>query len=201
MRGTAFRISLLQGFLRPSVSGVWHSSLTLCFIYLPSAEVADNKHITEMKTFTMKWLPIFLLVTIGLVFSSCEANEPDDEAGVITLKMRNWSNGKTSIELMYHRLYIGTDNNFFSSADAPMVCDVGKKKLSVVKTIPTTGWAKEVAVTPGHSYVIRDYEDPWLGDLGQQKYYWKLYVVNYIKGTSDGIIGAEVKYCEWTPEQ
>ena len=144
------------------------------------------------------WLPLMLLAVVAVVFPACETNDPDEYPnGVITLKMRN--DRGTYLYLDYKNgdggpsIYIDEANNFKGSAG---FCDVGRKKLNSVKSVPTNGWAGSVAVTPGHSYVIRfGYEDSQYSPLT----YYKLYVVDYIESTGGGIIGAEVKYCQWNP--
>jgi len=193
--------SLLQGFLRPSVSGVWHSSLTLSFSDLSSAEVAGQKHITAMKTLKMKMLPLLLLATISLLFPACDGNNPvngndEDLEGVTTVYMKSGDYRSGNPTLVYPffgqdsnsgsgYFYIDEDNNFFGSWD---FVDVGKKKLSQITTVPSSGWQRKVAVIPGHGYIINSAPT-----------YIKIYVVDWIKNTYGGIIGAEVQYCEWNP--
>ena len=61
--------------------------------------------------------------------------------------------------------------------------------LSNINTIPTTGWSESAAVVPGTGYVVRVKGQSYSYDK-----YARLYVVNYIVGTSGGIIGATIKY-------
>lgn len=162
-----------------------------------------------MKTI-LKWcLPLFMLAVVSGLFSSCEKSSDVDEEGVITLKVRNANNGKTTIPFEFEEggsisLYIDYDNNFSfcynSGGVSAQICDVGKKKMSAVKNVPSAGWAGAVAALSSHSYVIKctkllDYETK----KTLVKYY-KLYVVDSIEGTSGGILGWEVKYCEWNPK-
>lgn len=122
---------------------------------------------------------------VSFTLTSCDGNDPE---GVITVKMRNYSEGDTRIYLDGYYLMITSANNFYFSGGE--ICDAGAKKLGAVKTVPSSGWTQELAVIPGHTYVLR---------RGESKYY-KLYVIDWINGASSGgIIGAEVKYCEWTP--
>lgn len=68
--------------------------------------------------------------------------------------------------------------------------------LSQIKSIPLIGWAKTVAVVPGAAYIARssNYSYSW-GSYSFWGYsYARLYVTDYITGTSGGIIGAIVKY-------
>lgn len=154
----------------------------------------------------MRWLSLLLLTTIGLVFSSCDGNEPDDAAGVITLRMRNLDHGNDAIVFNSCYLRISSSNNFVLSKNVyenryyPTICDAGKKKLSAVKSVPSSGWVNEISVSPGHTYIFR--VERYQNDNSTGVfYYMKVYVVDWIESTSGGIIGAEVKYCEWNPEQ
>ena len=154
-----------------------------------------------MKTIQKRWLPLFLLATVTFLFPACEGNNPDEDLeGVITIKMRNDNNGRTVVYLTHGDFYITKADNFSEYSHGYSYytdfCDMGVKKLSALKTIPTLGYADQVAVIPNHSYVIRA-KHLSNGNI----YYYKLHVVDYITSTSSGIIGAEVQYCEWTPEQ
>ena len=161
-------------------------------------------------------MSLFLLAAVTFLFPACEKNNSsvdgssggEDTSGMITLKMRNSDNSSTteiSVSGGYGGyFYINSANNFCSGYSGIQFCDMGTKKLSAIKTVPTSGWAREVAVTPNHRYVIRYEYTIWNSDLqrNEQKVaYLKLYVVDYITSTSGSIIGAEVQYCEWTPEQ
>ena len=165
-----------------------------------------------MKTIQKRWLPLFLLAALTFLFPACEKNKSsvdgssggEDTSGMITLKMRNRDNGETTISVGGGYFWINSANNFYSDYHNVQICDMGTKKLSAIKTLPTSGWAKEVAVIPNHRYVIRNEYTLWNGSLQeyeQKVAYLKLYVVDYITSTSGSIIGAEVQYCEWTPEQ
>ena len=153
-----------------------------------------------MKTI-LKWcLPIFMLAVVSGLFSSCEGNDADDE-GVITVKMRNANNGRTEIFLNDNAyvLYIESDNNFyFDRYSGARICDVGAKSLKAVKSVPKSGWTNKAAAISGHSYVIRCEIN---SDSSNKNYsYYKLHVVSSIEGTSGGILGYEVQYCEWNPK-
>ena len=79
-----------------------------------------------MKMSQMKWWTLLLLITIGLVSPACSSkNDPDDDeeeteelTGVITVNMRNESQGNTSIEILTKSgvtagyLRISNENNF-----------------------------------------------------------------------------------------
>jgi len=167
-----------------------------------------------MKTIQKRWLPLFLLATVTFLFPACEGNSPsinggggEDTSGIITVKIRNRDHGDSQVDIKGYKLCIDEANNFYGTesgyhyvSDGVKFCDMGTKKLSAIKTVPTSGWASPVAVIPNHSYIIRCERYDWSNEKYFASYY-KLYVVDYITATSGGIIGAEVQYCEWTPEQ
>lgn len=117
----------------------------------------------------------------------------DDPAGTITLLMRNANNGETSLE---GAIYIDKGDNFVG--DDASLCDLGRVAgLGNVTSIPTTGWAPRVAVTPGHGYVAcdaRGYSDYYNREAHYTPRYYRIYVVDYLEGVGGGIIGAQVKY-------
>ena len=167
-----------------------------------------------MKTIQKWFLPLFLLTAVTFLFPACDGNTADDNlTGVITVKMRNADHGNTHIpfasgpnqnnETSSAILLIENDNNFKFWTDVPAsICDVGKKKLSAIKSIPESGWAEKISVQPQHAYVIRvGGKVNYYGNYSVYEYaYYKLRVIDYIESTSGGIIGAEVKYCEWNPK-
>ena len=169
-----------------------------------------------MKTIQKRWLPLFLLAAVTFLFPACEGNNPDEDlVGVVTLKMKSGSNegnrfdtgGATSISVPCNGaldVIINNANNFkiiwdgngiqgYASGD---IVDMGKKTLSKINALPSAGWTQETAVLPKHGYIVRG-KGP---DESNYKYI-KLYVKDFITNTYGGIIGAEVQYCEWTPEQ
>lgn len=100
-----------------------------------------------------------------------------DPAGTVTLAMRNYDNGRTYLDNIYIR------NENFQGA---MFVSLGAVKgLGNVSTIPTVGWANQVAVVPGYGYVAYD------NSKGQ---FYRIYVVDEIGGTSGGVLGADIKY-------
>lgn len=144
----------------------------------------------------------FVALAIAMLATSCKDNSsspqakvPDPE-GTITVKVRNANNGKTYVEGWF---YITESNNFGGLADLYVDCqfvDYGAVRgLGNVVSIPKSGWAYQVAVIPGHGYVMR------LKDRSDHVYvvgeeYVRLYVVEELVGanTNGGIIGAVVKY-------
>jgi len=165
-----------------------------------------------MKTIRLKWFSILLLACTTFLFPACEGstNNPDEyPEGVITVKLRSYKDLSFRIDLKSGPsenndtytacLTMNLANNFSIWDNHGQICDTGKKSLGAVKTIPTAGWASEVAVFPQHTYVIRIG-----GEYNYKNYayqYYKLYVVDYMLDTTGGIIGAEVQYCEWNPAQ
>lgn len=146
---------------------------------------------------------------VSFTLTSCDGNDPEE--GVITLKMRNADEGDTRLNLnhedrTYAYVSITSGNNFILGTYEYGVncemCDAGAKKLGAVTKVPSSGWVNQLAVIPGHSYVVKVstrniYDNP---DYKPVKYYYKIYVIDWINGASSGgIIGAEVKYCEWEP--
>ena len=109
---------------------------------------------------------------------SPNANVPDPE-GTVELKMRNADNGRTYLDGF---LYITSANNFRGgkiAALGPM------KGLGNVARIPSSGWAEEVAVTPGNGYVVY---------YGNDKFY-RIFVEDFtLAAETEGIIGAAIKY-------
>lgn len=169
-----------------------------------------------MKTNKLNWITVVLL---PLMFLCTECNEEVSD-GVITYKMRNDNNGGIGFTMCKNDIRIDRANNFYSSSngwqevngeqclyqDGEFV-DMGTKRISKIKNIPTQGWAREVAVLPGHGYIFRtkryrqeyiavgyyDYVTNWDGSY----WYGRIYVVGYDEEASDGgIIGAEVQYKE-----
>lgn len=157
-----------------------------------------------MKTIQKRWLPLFLLAAVTFLFPACEGNNPDEDLeGVITAKLRNDHSNDISIIEEGINCYLEMDeaNNLrvliwqYQSrwiGEGCAIVDIGKKKLSQKISLPTKGWVGEVAAIPGHGYVVRH------DSSGR---YARVYVKDYMYSTSGGIIGAEVQYCEWTPEQ
>lgn len=131
---------------------------------------------------------ICTLIFAAITLTSCSKDEehitndsitPDtevpDPTGTIRLSMRDRDNGRTYLD----NIYIDTEN--FEGAKFASIGAV--RGLGNIINIPTTGWASEVAVVPGNGYVA----------YSNDKFY-RIYVVNYILNTSNGIIGADVKY-------
>ena len=112
-----------------------------------------------MKKLQMSLLSIFFLTAMSFLFQSCEENGPSNntDTGVITLKMRNADNGSTSIPvgMLQENVYMSSGNNFFVNNSYSRICDAGRKSLGAVRSVPEFGWAEEMAVMPGHTYVVK----------------------------------------------
>ena len=129
------------------------------------------------------------------MFSSCEEDENSksmpDPTGTITIKVRNWSNGGTSVypEGCEGTFYITSANNFRANWGNWTFARVGKVAgLGNVTGIPSSGYATEVSVEPGCGYVAKI--DRGNGNVT----YVRIYVVSWTEASTGGIIGAEIKY-------
>lgn len=139
-----------------------------------------------MKT-KLQWFLSALLFAAALSLSGCDkddASDPDnkvpDPEGTVTVKIRNDKNSFVGSARM------NAQNNFLSGGEN--LVDLGAMKgLGNIVKIPESGWAYEVAVQPGHGYLHKTMES-------KDTVYYRIYVVDFLTNTSDGIIGAEVKY-------
>ena len=103
-------------------------------------------------------------------------------------------------ENSYVGLSISSSNNFYvygERCDCDIVCIGNVNGLSRINSIPNSGWASKVAVQPGKGYIIRS-KNP-TGNYGNSYYnqfckYARVYVVDWIEGTSGGILGATIRY-------
>ena len=107
-----------------------------------------------------------------------------DPDGTVVVNMNNGSRDNWITIGSIGKIHIDDANNFVGYYSDYEFASVGLVSgLSKIKTIPTSGWSRSVAVVPGTGYVAR---------YGSN--YARLYVVDYIVGTTGGIIGATVKY-------
>jgi len=101
-------------------------------------------------------------------------------------------------------LKINESNNFcirselYSMGNCASITCVGSVKgLGNIKTIPSSGWANEVAVQPGYGYVITG-----SNGYSNKSHNARVYVKDWIVSTDGGIIGAIIKYqSEWNVEE
>ena len=118
---------------------------------------------------------------------------PDPEGTVLVTIANNGKNlyfdGGNPVQGGY--ISIGSDNLYMSYANNfhsdEYIASVGKVKgLGEIIKIPTSGFVRVVSVEPSYGYVIQ---------IGKNSNtYARLYVVEWVKSTSGGIIGAKVKY-------
>lgn len=144
-----------------------------------------------MKTKNLIQLMAYIIIVLASISSiSCEKDEgANDPEGTIELDMRKKGEGG-------NWLYAGNISFRISAADnfqGAYFIDVGPVNgLASIKSIPKNStWAEEVAVRPGHGYIIADGND-----------FMRLYVVRHLIGAeSGGIIGAAIKYqYPWNPQ-
>lgn len=162
-----------------------------------------------------KVLRVFIIATATTVcYTSCSQDEPEpipdndgttviapttpvaDPEGTISLSMNNKANGDTRLGY----IGIGADNNFYA-AETYMsqlwLADLGEMAgLGNVTLIPKTGWATKLQVKPGHGYVAYRRSVSFYNGVTtySNEEIYRIYVVDYICGTSGGIIGADIKY-------
>lgn len=112
---------------------------------------------------------------------------PDPE-GTISMSLLN----DRSNSIGDGKVFMNEANNFKTNYSYVFIASVGTVKgLGNVDYIPTTGWAKEVAVKPGTGYVVAINDWPY---DGSDMVFIRIYVEDWIAGISGGIIGADVKY-------
>ncbi len=158
----------------------------------------------------MKIVKIITIVGVCVLtlFGCKKDKKVADPEGTIELSMRNNSNGNTQLTFYLPNnqklisLHIDDGNNFcygWGSDSWDYYGDVSLVKVDAnclgnITTIPTSGWAKQVAVKPGNAYVAKvecTKGDTYTG----QVFYCRIYVTSWItSATNNGIIGAEVKY-------
>lgn len=133
---------------------------------------------------------IFAMASISV--TSCEKDEnASDPEGTIELDMRKKGQGGNWLSVGSVQFRISAADNF----QGALFIDVGSVNgLSSIKKIPNNSvWSNEVAVRPGHGYIVTNSKN--------SNNFMRLYVVRYLKGaTSGGVIGAAVKYqYPWYP--
>ena len=164
----------------------------------------------------MKKFLIFLLLLLPLAIASCGGDDKDepettanDPEGTITANLMNtfycqgyyWYDGiELDLDSFNHMTcYLGlnSSNNLQAPDGMVKIVSVGKVKgLSSITKLPESGWAEQTAAIPGNGYIYKC-TDLWeTHDLD----YAIIYVVDYIKNTSGGIIGVTIKYKNhWSP--
>ena len=125
---------------------------------------------------------LLIALCTGTFLTSCGKDEFDEG---IEMRMRNRDNGNDVLQLLGGRtLSITSSNNFTVWSGA--IADVGSvRHLGKITSVPTSGWAYEVAVRPGHGYVVgSEYSNEFA----------RIYVKDWIEGTDGGILGAVIVY-------
>ena len=149
------------------------------------------------------------------VFSGCEKEEktPDpnnqgttvpDPEETITVSMRNEGNGKTIIKPDgCHIAFCITNSNNFEGACWKFATFGKVNGLGNVTSIPTSGWATQVALATGNGYIGTSFMgEPTTHNSAWQWFncdqtasvtFVRLYVVDWITSNSY-IIGAKIQY-------
>ncbi len=149
----------------------------------------------------IKNVMIYVMMTLlSFTFVSCtkeNGNGSNDNTGIEYRLNNDITNG---IEFDsghgWGVLVMRSSNNLgfldvnFSNFEIASVGSVSS--LSKIKNIPETGWVCEIAAHPGKGYVIR-YNEVYEGNTGEF-HYCRLYVEDWIKSTSGGIVGAVIWY-------
>ena len=156
------------------------------------------------------------VAALSLGFTSCGDDDDNDggktggsgsdPSGTITANIRNDGNylymDWTDEEGYYVKtgLSINDANNFeaYYYNSGEIVC-VGKVSgIGSIKKVPQSGWSGTCAVQPGYGYVLRAKGSRFNSNTERSEYsdyrYVRVYVVDYMEGTSGGIIGATIKY-------
>ena len=132
-------------------------------------------------------IALFAFTTCGNDDDTSSSNKsvPDPE-GTILVAMRNSNNGTTYVTPDGCNSYFCIYNDNFAGDFT--FATIGKLSgLGNITSIPTNGWANQVAVLQGYGYVAK-YE--YQGQIT----YVRIYVDSYLTSTSGGIMGANVKY-------
>lgn len=129
---------------------------------------------------------------------------PDPE-GTVLVQVRNYSNGKTWVypegyggwRVVWHTCYFEIDDaNNLLEYEGEIVSIGETSGLGAIRNRPEKGWAFQSAVIPKCGYILRHKSmSDKNGKPTRDGYnYCRIYVVDYIKSTDGGIIGATVKY-------
>lgn len=119
-----------------------------------------------------------------------------DPEGTVVVNMNNGSSGNYVDIGIGSSIHIDAANNFVGSNSNVEFASIGEVSgLSKVNSIPTSGWATSIAVTPSTGYVAR-YLNPYYIQNTYSPYYKysRIYVVERTINTEGGIMGATVKY-------
>ena len=123
-------------------------------------------------------------------YSNSESNDPE---GTI------WYNLSASQRMVFalsgYSVYLHwqSPSNFeVSSAEIVRVGKVAGLNKININSIPEVGWTSQSACEPGYAYIIRQ------SNYNNGFFYGAIYVVDHIY-SGEGIVGAKIKYCPFTP--
>lgn len=171
-----------------------------------------------MKTNAFKLMAALFVAALSLGFTSCGDDDDNDggktggsgsdPSGTITANIRNIRNDDNNLYIKWEDeegysvntgLKINDANNFVAEyGDSDGIVCVGKVSgIGSIKKVPQSGWSGKCAVQPGYGYVLRS--KGYRFNSNTERYdsdyrYVRIYVVDYMEGTSGGIIGATIKY-------
>ncbi|MBQ8467242.1 MAG: DUF5036 family protein [Prevotella sp.] len=129
--------------------------------------------------------------------------ENDPEGTIIMNLVNNDDDIVIDEEWPYMHVGMTPQNNIDTWYYNAQIVSLGKVKgLSAIMKIPESGWAERCAATPGFGYIIRQSKVSAYDARRTDGYkYCRVYLVDFIKSTSGGIMGATIKYQLWNPEQ
>lgn len=165
-------------------------------------------------------MTIMIVTMLSISFSSCGDDEEDNKdkgetkentitvadpegtivANLVNNKTVNLS-GSYDNGFLWPSISLNNSYNLYvlSYSWQVSIISVGKVNgLSSINQIPNGNWSHEVAAIPGNGYIIRShcYDDY---DQKEHNLYLRLYVVEWLKSTSGGIMGCTIKYQEFKP--
>ena len=152
-----------------------------------------------MKTNAFKLMAALFVAALSLGFTSCGDDDDNDggktggsgsdPSGTITANIRNDG----------HDLYMGwTDEEGYRVETGLRINDANNfEACGSLYTSSEIVCVGTCAVQPGYGYVLRSRRYKFISGQGNEYddyRYVRVYVVDYMEGTSGGIIGATIKY-------
>ena len=147
-----------------------------------------------------------MLIALSILTLSCKkdktsaSNEPEtptyyeEPENVVTVNLLN--DDGSYVLILGRYIKISTANNFYTiygNGAYLTFNDVGEvASLGYAYQIPQDGWSEQVAVFPGHGYVLKKVEYDNYGYVYTK--YARVYVVDYIYDANNEIIGAQIEY-------
>lgn len=185
---TLFFIPLIRTSASSSIVGNRNCLITI--------KLKRRQYKTATKTMKKKLFAIiFSIATIGMTIS-CSKENSDNNSETIGTEVHIQRGVNHPTHLYYNEdniisIIINENNLFvraFESDNVTFACVGEINGLSDITTIPGSGWDYKTEVFPKSGYVIRKtFSDGF-------SHYIRLYVVDYIKDSDDGIIGAIIRY-------